>query len=84
VPPAANSAIRIGIIHFASAQPGGDALDPGVNRPGFGDDPEKTADDQDKQRHVDRPGLAGDRIVQPGDGRHQHGNQPCGCAATCA
>jgi hypothetical protein len=76
VPPAANSAIRIGIIHFASAQPGGDALDPGVNRPGFGDDPEKTPDDQDKQRHVDRPGLAGDGIVQPGDGRHQHGNQP--------
>lgn len=61
---------------FATAQPGGDAFDPGVNGPGFGDDPKESPDDQYKQRNVDRPGLAGLGIVQPGNRGHQHGNQP--------
>ncbi|MNS54709.1 hypothetical protein D3C72_875210 [compost metagenome] len=61
---------------FAAPQAGGDAFDPGVNRPGFGDDPQKATDDQNKQRHVDRARLARFRIVQPGNRGHQHRDDP--------
>ncbi len=49
--------------------------DAGVDRPGLGHDGEEAADDEHEDRDIHGIGHVGRRIVEPGDRRHEHGDE---------